>query len=212
MLFIVTCRNDELQFLWSSISKILFEVVFWNELPNGRFFWGIWWLLFPHFKNCACLEREGLGCRVVIYFDMHWSLHNLFTLEIRMRNLLMLFWEICILCTITWLMKMHCRTGKICGSLSSQEEFQWLILPERLLVQFWSIGEHHTIQTILIRKLLVGRLLFSRIWHYWQTRYSYRNDIWSLHVIAWQLILFVKVCFFIHMNAYVSVFFSFSYI
>ena len=158
------------------------------------------------------MEREGLGCRVVIYFDMQWSLHNLFTLEIRMRNLLMLFWEICILCTITWLMKMDCRTGKICGGLSSQEEFQWLILPERLLVQFWSIWEHHTIQMILIHKLLVGRLLFSRIWHYWQTRYSYRNDIWSLHVIAWQLILFVKVCFFIHMNAYVSVFFSFSYI
>ena len=73
--------------------------------------------------------------------------------------------------TITWLMKMNCRTGKICGGLSSQEEFQWLILPKRLLVLFWSIWEHHTIQTILIHKLLVGRLLFSRFWHYWQTRY-----------------------------------------
>jgi len=52
-------------------------------------FWGYLMALFLYsFSTSACLEQEGLGCRVVIYFDMLWSLHNLFTLETRMRNLL----------------------------------------------------------------------------------------------------------------------------
>ncbi|GAY53475.1 hypothetical protein CUMW_149460 [Citrus unshiu] len=62
-------------------------------------------------------------------------------------------------------MKTGLRTGKICGGPSLQEGFQWLILPERLLVH----------------KLLLGGLLFSRIWHYWETRYIDIEHAYNLH-------------------------------
>ena len=65
-----------------------------------------------------------------------------------------------------------CRIGRICGDLNLLGRFQWLILRERLLVQFWSTWGHHITQLTWKQMSMVVEKQSWKALHNYKSRYA----------------------------------------